>query len=312
MNKLYEMTIENLLTDAIFAISLVDRPAIEEDFILLSKENKMSIDIKLEKTIDAKKRLVSGPILITDQIIPRKGYDIVFRKDTIKKLSESFLMNGNQNNITIQHQVPINKVYMVESWIVEDSEKDKSALYGYNLPVGSWFATYKIENEELWSEYVESGQLKGFSLEGSFSQKEVQMREINLEESGVTHTEFDEEEYNDFLELKELVYMASAKQKFSDKDNNSYFVWKLGSADHCPECKKLHNQVKTLKSWAKKAIPRYRTGDKINATLSFQSPYEATALTKPAYSTYCMDDCRCKLVKVNKPSFKKKIIKKPF
>lgn len=309
MNKLFEMTIEDDMIDGVFAISLVDAPAIETDYILLSKEkeNKISIDIQLEKLIDDKRHIVCGPALLPDIIIPRKGYDIKFSSETIRKISENFLINGNKDNVTIQHQVNVNRINLVESWIVEDETKDKATKLGYNVPVGTWMVSFKVNDPALWTEYIETGILKGFSIEGNFSQKE-----INLEESGVTHTEFDEEEYNDFLELKELVYMASAKQKFSDKDNNSYFVWKLGSADHCPECKKLHNQVKTLKSWAKKAIPRYRTGDKINATLSFQSPYEATALTKPAYSTYCMDDCRCKLVKVNKPSFKKKIIKKPF
>lgn len=302
MPTLYEMVIENELTDAVFAISLVDSPAIQEDFVLLSKDDKINIEIKLEKIVDEKKRLVSGPILVTDLVIPRKGYDIVFRKDTIRKLAENFLIQGNQNNITIQHKLPINKVFMVESWIVEDSEKDKSAFLGYNLPVGSWFATYKIADDDLWKEYLESGILKGYSLEGSFGQKEVKMEEIHMHDE-YCHCHLSEED-KAILELMDVML-------YSQADVDARYVWRLSESDeNCPSCVKLNGKVKTLREWAKVALPRMQNNTNIgNTGLVYESPYSAKSGFN-CYGTFCEQNCKCQLVKVSDAV--KKAIKNPF
>jgi len=61
---------------------------------------------------------------------------------------------------------------LVESWIVEDKEKDKSAIYGLNVPVGTWMGSVKVNNDEIWNDYVKTGQVKGFSIEGFFAEKE--------------------------------------------------------------------------------------------------------------------------------------------
>ena len=288
MNKLYEMTLENQLTDGVFAISLVDSPAIEEDYILLSKDDKIRIEIKLEKMVDAVRQVVSGPILIPDIIIPRKGvegpYDIVFRKDTIRKLSEKFMMDNMKDNVTLQHQVAVNKVYMVESWIVEDSVKDKSCLYGYNLPVGTWFGTYKINDLELWNEYVASGVLKGFSIEGNFSQIEV----------SASVEEYDEDE-KDIIELMNLLL-------YSASDLDKYYVWRMNAGEgQCPSCKANNGQVKTLREWIGYAMPAIAENTLI-AGLSTSYPHSP-------YSTFCEAACKCKLVPM---ADVKKTIIKPF
>jgi len=132
---------------------------------------------------------------------------------------------------------------MVESWIVEDTQKDKSALYGYELPVGTWFGTYKVNDDELWSEYVESGVLKGFSIEGNFTQTEVELH---------THQELSQED-RDILEVYLLLTYTPA-------DLDKYYVWKLGPADanhqHCPKCIENNNKLIQFKLSSKKRSPK--------------------------------------------------------
>lgn len=177
----YEMVIKDENVDGVFAISMVDSPAIESDFILLSKDNRVNIELKIEKLVDEKRHIICGPALIPDIIIERKNYNIVFSKDTIRKISENFLINNYKDNITIQHAVNVNKVYMVESWIVDDPSNDKATLLGMKVPAGTWMTSFKISDVDLWNEYLQSKVLKGFSIEGNFSKKDVQLKNVDLE-----------------------------------------------------------------------------------------------------------------------------------
>ena len=151
------------------AISVVENPAIEEDFIALKAE-----EIKLAE-MDKEKRILLGALLIPNKPIYRKNADdewyIYFSKDTVRKASEMYLIKGNQNNSTLEHQYSLNGLTLVESWIVEDQEKDKSAFYGMKLPVGTWMGAVKVNNDEVWNDYVKTGKVKGFSIEGYFADK---------------------------------------------------------------------------------------------------------------------------------------------
>jgi len=164
--KVIEMLIKDL-EDEVFAISVVTKPAIEENFIALSEH-----EIEL-KTIDEDKRILIGAVLVPEKEIPRldkdqKIYYIKFSAETIKLSSELFLMRSKQNNVTLQHNKKLDDMSVVESWIVEDSKVDKSALYGLNYPKGTWVAMMKVNNDDVW-EQVKSGAIKGFSIEGKFS-----------------------------------------------------------------------------------------------------------------------------------------------
>ena len=86
-------------------------------------------------------------------------------------------MKGKQNNATLEHQFDIEGLTLVESWIVEDKQKDKSALYGMDVPVGTWMGAVKVNNEEIWNDFVKSGDVKGFSIEGFFLDKEERPNE---------------------------------------------------------------------------------------------------------------------------------------
>ena len=151
------------------AISIVESPAIESDFVALKNQ-----EVKLAE-VDKEKKILMGALLIPDKPIYRNGsegeYYIFFSKDTIVKASQMFLQNGNQSNSTLEHNQALNGLTLVESWLVEDKAKDKTALYGLDVPVGTWMGSVKVDNDEVWNDYVKSGKVKGFSIEGYFADK---------------------------------------------------------------------------------------------------------------------------------------------
>jgi len=151
------------------AISLVDRPAIELDFIAL-KEQRVNF-----AEADTDKRILVGPALVPDKPIYRKNGDdefyVYFSKGTVRKAAELYLKHGNQANHTLEHEHNINGLTVVESWMVEDKEKDKSNYYGLDVPVGTWMVAVKVDNEAIWQEWVKEGKVKGFSIEGYFVDK---------------------------------------------------------------------------------------------------------------------------------------------
>jgi hypothetical protein len=165
--KIIELVLdEDSEITGIQAISIVDDPAIEEEFIALQSQ-----EVKLAE-VDKEKKIIMGPALIPDKKIYRKfedqEYFIYFSEDTVKRASELFLTKGNQNNSSLEHKIDLNGLSVVESWIIEDEKQDKSRKYGFNLPVGTWMVSMKVNNDEIWQNYVKTGKVKGFSIEGHF------------------------------------------------------------------------------------------------------------------------------------------------
>ena len=173
------------------AISVVENPAIEEDFIALKSE-----EIKLAE-VSGEKRILMGALLVPNKPIYRRNgedeYYVFFSKDTILKTAQTFLMKGNQNNSTLEHQYSLSGLTLVESWIVEDEVHDKSRKYGMNVPVGTWMGSVKVNNEDVWNDFVKTGKVKGFSIEGYFSDK-VERPKDSLNEL-LARTEEEEAEY---------------------------------------------------------------------------------------------------------------------
>ena len=161
------------------AISLVEQPAIEENFIALKDQKEYKL-----KTLDADKRIVLGALLVPNKTIYRKDgkeeYYIYFSKETVKRASELFLINGKQNNATLEHKFDIEGLTLVESWIVENKEKDKSAIYNMDVPVGTWMGAVKVNNEDIWQDFVKTGEVLGFSIEGFFLDKDNKKNEKNM------------------------------------------------------------------------------------------------------------------------------------
>ena len=152
------------------AVSVVEYPAIEENFVAL---NKQQVQLK---EVDQEKRILMGPALTPNKKIYRKDektnreWEIFFAEDTVRKASELFLMRSNQNNATLEHAKDIEGMSVVESWIIDDPKTDKSNLYGFELPKGTWMISMKVNNEDIWKK-VKSGEVKGFSIEGYFADK---------------------------------------------------------------------------------------------------------------------------------------------
>jgi hypothetical protein len=167
--KLVELILDDDDAIGVEAISVVENPAIESDFIALSKQNIQLAEVNKEK------RLLMGALLIPNKPIPRNGEDnevyyIFFSKDTISKASQMYLQNGNQSNSTLEHKQELKGLTLVESWIVEDLEKDKTALYGIKVPLGTWMGSVKCDNDEIYK-MAKEGVVKGFSIEGYFADK---------------------------------------------------------------------------------------------------------------------------------------------
>ena len=180
--KIIELVLnEDELNAGIDAVSVVEAPAIESDFIALKKHQ-----VEL-KTINEEKRILMGAALIPKKQIYRRNektneeFYIYFSKDTIRKASQLFLKKANQSNATLEHNQKIDGMTVVESWIVEDTKKDKSALYEFNVPEGTWMISMKVDNDEVW-EKVKSGEIKGFSIEGYFAEKVEMSKKENEKE----------------------------------------------------------------------------------------------------------------------------------
>ena len=179
--KIIELILDDELEmNGIEAISVVENPAIESDFIALKSQ-----ELKLAE-VNAEKRLLMGALLIPNKPIYRRNgedeYYIYFSKDTVLKASQKYLMSNNQHNATMEHQYDISGLTLVESWIVEDEVHDKSRKYGLDVPVGTWMGSVKVNNDEVWNDFVKTGKVKGFSIEGYFADKMERPNE-NLEMS---------------------------------------------------------------------------------------------------------------------------------
>ena len=161
-----EMIINDEMLDGVFAISLVDKPAIEENFIKLSFEK-----IQL-KVVDEERRIVVGFALVPEKKILRRAddgteYDIKFSKETVQLTAELFMKNQKGNEFTLEHEDNTDGVNIIESWIVEDEKHDKSNIYKLDAIKGSWVVKMKVYNEEVWQS-IKEGKFKGFSIEGKF------------------------------------------------------------------------------------------------------------------------------------------------
>ena len=179
----YEVIFKEQETEGVYAISLVDSPAMESTFIALKEQKEIQL-----KAIDEEKRILLGAVLIPDKPIYRKQdgkeFNITFPKKTIQLTMENFFKKGYQSNSTLEHDenLKLSGVTFVESWIKE-SEVDKSVHYGFNEPDGTWFASMKIENNEIWNDFVKTGKVKGFSIDGFFDLEKINLKsEFNMSE----------------------------------------------------------------------------------------------------------------------------------
>ena len=167
-------TIELLIDEeadntGIQAVSLVRFPAIEENFVYFGADTNRYVLAK----VDEEKQMLVGPALIPEKRIGRldditgEEYEVFFSAETVRVASEKYMKEERTNQHTYEHEVPIDGVTVVESWLIEDPARDKSSLYGFKLPKGTWMLSVKVHNEAVWAE-IKNGDFRGFSIEGYF------------------------------------------------------------------------------------------------------------------------------------------------
>lgn len=178
---IYNCIIDEKLDDetGIYAMSFVDYPANEADFITLARQKKEYL------SFDAQKQILTGVVLKPEQLIYRNSpsmgeYYIRFSAQQIEKIAQKMMRTGIAlQSTTHQHQTALSGNYLTELWIIKDPEKDKSRALGFtDLPQGTLMCSYKIEDRNYWEQEVMTGNVKGFSIEGLFNQ-EISMSRIN-------------------------------------------------------------------------------------------------------------------------------------
>ena len=160
-----------------YAISMVESPAIESDFVALSKEEEKRVFLESDE-----RHMCYGAALIPDKDIYRNNgeqeFYISFTKESIEKMSQDFMKNYRQNEVTLDHEEMANDITITESWLVEDPYKDKANALGINVPKGTWMVGMKVNQIDVW-ERVKSGELKGFSVESMISLEDFSKQNTN-------------------------------------------------------------------------------------------------------------------------------------
>lgn len=211
MLKRYNVVFNEKEQEGVYAISVVENPAMESMFLALSKQQKPSINIALKETEEAKKEnVLLGVALIPDKPVYRnqngEEFEIVFTKDTIQKAAHNFLKMGYQHNSSVEHETPINGVSIVESWIVKDANNDAANAYGLSkedIVEGAWIVKMKCDNKEIYDKAI-SGEIKGFSIDGLFDLEEIKLN---------TDVKMSEEVRKEFSQLKDFIANLFSSKK---------------------------------------------------------------------------------------------------
>jgi hypothetical protein len=163
------------------AISLVKFPAIEENFVFFNKDQKLTL-----AKVDEEKKLLIGPALIPDKLIPRwddakqEEFEVYFSEQTVQQAAELFMRQKRNGEYTVEHESKVDGLSIFESWIVADKDRDKAAVYGFDVPAGTWMVSVRVHNEDVWND-VKGKKYRGFSIEGYFIDKLVKMEDVTIE-----------------------------------------------------------------------------------------------------------------------------------
>jgi hypothetical protein len=165
MERLVEWTMDDI-ENYVRSISLVSQAANETELLMFNQ-----LDLQF-KTIDTEERIVTGVSMRPDIKIKRKDengelYYGFFSKETVKKAAQIFFKsNANANRSNLEHQFEVDGVYVFESWIVEDPKMDKAVTLGFtDIEKGDWWVSMKIENDDVWNNFLKTGLIRGFSVE---------------------------------------------------------------------------------------------------------------------------------------------------
>lgn len=217
--KLFELIIDE--SEDMFgvqALSLVESPAIQSDWVALGDQKPV-----LLAEVNKDKQILMGAALIPDKPIYRnmggEEFYIYFSKETIAKTAESFFKNSNQNNATLEHDKQLEGMTVFESWIVEDPDFDKSKKYGLDVPAGTWMVSMKVDNKDIWDDYVKNNKVFGFSIEGKFSNV---LRKDNAEVGLSEDFNLSEDELQEVEDRVELEILLEALAESVDVELETY------------------------------------------------------------------------------------------
>lgn len=162
-----------------YAISMVEEPAIEVDYVALAKQEEREVKLSSDE-----RHICYGPALIPNKDIYRNNgeqeFYINFTEESIVKMSQDFMKEYRQHEVTLDHESEADEVYIVESWLVEDPYRDKANALGFNVPKNTWMVGMKVNNIEVWDR-VKAGELKGFSVESMISLEEFSKNDNNMD-----------------------------------------------------------------------------------------------------------------------------------
>ena len=179
----YKLVIDESDELGVEYIALVDKPAIEKNWFAFMDESEKQFKFYADK----ERRLISGGLMISDLPIFRKDemgeYYVVFDKEQIEKIAQRFFKKGYTHNVNMMHdsERQVNGVYMVESFMIDKTRGIRTPEGYPTLTEGSWFGTFKVDNNEVWNDFIKTGVFKGFSVEGAFAHRKLQ----NVEQSEV-------------------------------------------------------------------------------------------------------------------------------
>lgn len=213
--NLVEMKLNDNEDLGVAKMSFVDTPAVGILFVAMAKEDE--VQQILIKATDDEKRIVTGVAMVPDEPFLRKGvngnppYRAFFSADTIEKTSQKYLSDLNLKNVNTEHSTDVEDVVLCESWIVADTENDKTVSLGLSAPVGAWVTSYKVNNDDLWED-VKSGKYKGLSIEGVFegttvslSEEKVESKEVNLNLEDMNKEEKPKEEVSVLGKVRDFI-----------------------------------------------------------------------------------------------------------
>jgi len=169
--EVFEIVINDHDESGVDYIALVDEPAIMKNFMAFNKQNKIQF-----KAADEDKRLIIGAAMIPDLKIfrtdPQRGdFYVYFSKDTIRQINQKYHRKGFERNVNLMHDKDqhADGVYYVGGFITDDKMGLKDPE-GFDNPEGTWYVIMKVDNDELWNNFIKTGEFKGFSVEGLFDQ----------------------------------------------------------------------------------------------------------------------------------------------
>lgn len=213
--KLIELLIDEdkLKNSGVDAISLVEFPAIEEDFIAFNRENNYTF-----ARLDEEKRMITGPAMVPNKQIYRydkktnEEYYVFFTPETVEKCAHHYVRDQKAHNTTFEHKSNVDSVYLVESWIIRQ-KNDAAYEMGYDVPKGTWMVTMKVDNDEVWNN-IKNGKVRGYSIEGYFTDMLVEYAKIEKDPDTV------------------------------------YLMWDMNNTENpCPACQKLHGFIMKEEEW---------------------------------------------------------------